>query len=173
MEKKLFDSPKGIHLDPPPLIYMHEHFKAHNIKCSTPLENNWVWYSLEDLKSIVAEVEKLNDEALKKEGDGVRLYYGIYNKKVCEYLTRVVNNGENYLNHLDHNSVFFVPTYKIEGEGEHIDNITPETAKEFRDNYCHDLDLPDKLVEGGYNLGHICPPPKTEGGNCNGTGSVL
>ena len=171
MENEQFDSPTGMRLDLPPLIYLHEHFKAYNKKSSTPLKNNWVWYSKEDLKAILKLIEEIKDDDPNKEGDGVRLYYGIYNDKVCEYLTRI-NKGNDYSNHKDHNTVFFVPTYKIEGEGEHIDDITPESVIKYQDDYNHNRDLP-KFFEGGYNVGNICPPPRTVGGDCSSSGSQL
>lgn len=167
MENETFDLSPGMRLDPPPLIYLHEHFKKLNQNGCPPLENNWVWYSKEDLKAIVEMILEIKD------GDGVRLYYGIYNDKVCEYLKRQ-NNGTDYSEHENRNTVFFVPTYKGASKDEHIDNIAPETRKEYRENYINNLGLPETIFEGGYNVGHICPPPKTTTGECaNNSGAVL
>ena len=167
MEKKEIDLSPGMQLNPPPLVYLHEHFKEKNLPGSpTYLQNNWVWYRTEDLQNIIKMIEKIN-------GDGVRLYYGIYNKQVCDYLNKQ-NIGTDYSNHVDHNTVFFVPTIEGSAKDEHIDDITPKTVEEYREKYHRNEDLPEKKFEGGYNVGHICPPPKTSTGECAiPTGAVL
>lgn len=170
MENEQLDQPTGMALNPPPLVYLHEHFKKNNIAGSNNLKNNWVWYSTKDLQEIIKMIEAIK-------GDGVRLYYGIYNDKVCDFLTKVSkkkdqNNYRDYGDHQGHNTVFFVPTYGGNLDDEHIDNISLETVKEFRDNYEKGLDLPEPLV-GGFNVGNICPPPFPPGGNCDHSGSNL
>jgi hypothetical protein len=173
MEKKEFDLSPGMRLDPPPLIYLHEHFKKNNIPGPTLLKNNWVWYSESDIKAISEMIEQIKKDDPNKKGDGVRLYYGIYNEKVCEFLNKH-NNGTNYSEHKNHNTVFFVPTYEGASKDEHIDDIDPNTVKEYRDKYNKNEDLPENMFEGGYNVGHICPPPKTTTEECaNNSGAVL
>lgn len=175
MKKKLFNLSNGMHLEDAPLVYLHEEFKIINKK---KLKNNWVWYSLQDLKDIVAEIENLDDENLQKEGDGVRLYYGIYNKRVCDYLTAIKkmppNENRIYADHDGHNTVFFVPTYKIKGRDEKIDDINMADLAKLKEAYKNNLEIPvPKNITGGYNVGNICPPPPTGKPDCKGSGSQL
>ena len=173
MEKKEIDLSPGMPLNPPPLIYLHEYFKEKNLAGPNHLENNWVWYSNEDLKNIADMIAQIKKGDPNKNGDGVRLYYGIYNDKVCEYLKKQ-NNGTDYSEYENRNTVFFVPTYEGASKDEHIDDITPKTLEEWREKYIKKEDLPENMIEGGYNVGHICPPPKTPTGECaNPTGAVL
>ena len=184
-------SSKGMELKADPLVYLHEQFKNHNKKSSTPLQNNWVWFSKEDLEAILAMIKKLDNPGLDKVGDGVRLYYGIYNSKVCEYLTQKSKNGPNprdFTNYNGHNTTFFVPTYKGKENDEHVDCITPENVARIKVNfendreislndakrkeeYNSDLGTPvNEDVPGGFNVGNICPPPV---GDCGKSGSNL
>jgi hypothetical protein len=169
MEKELSDVPNNMPLDPAPLVYMHEHFKKINAK---KLPNTWVWYKIEELEAIVAAIRALDDTATKKKGDGVRLYYGMYNDKVCDLLTRIAPNQGDFSSHLDHNTVFFVPTYEIAGGDKHIDDISPETVAKYRDDYENGRDLGHKFG-GGFNVGNICPPPPPSESDCSRSGSNL
>ena len=107
---------------------------------------------------------------------GEDAYRLIYNKRVCDYLTAIPklppNTGRNYSDHIGHNTVFFVPTYKIEGKGEHIDDICPETVEKFREAYGRNEELPNSYA-GGFNVGHICPPFTPPATDCDRSGSNL
>ena len=73
-----------------------------------------------------------------------------------------------------YNTVFFVPTYKIEGKVKQIDDISPGDVQKYRDNYNQNLEIELPInFTGGYNVGHICPPPKTPTGDCSNSGAVL
>ena len=174
MKKELFNLSKGRRLEDAPLVYLHEHFKKLNKKSKTPLKNDWVWFSKEDIEAILEMIKKLDQPDLNKEGDGVRLYYGIYNKKVCNFLTKLPKTGKNidrdYSDHDGHNTVFFVPTYKIDGEVECVDGISTASVTKIRKDYNADLEIPLPIsFTGGFDVGNICPPPK----KCVFTGSNL
>jgi hypothetical protein len=111
-------------------------------------------------------------KSVTKKGDGVRLYYGMYNDKVCDLLTRIAPNQGDFSSHLDHNTVFFVPTYEIAGGDKHIDDISPETVAKYRDDYENGRDLGHKFG-GGFNVGNICPPPPPSEIDCSRSGSNL
>ena len=164
MAKELFNLMHGRSMEPAPLVYLHEHFKNHK----RSLKNNWVWFSKEDIESIYKSIKQIKIEDPAKDGDGVRLYYGIYNQRVCEYLKKLT--GSDYSDHKDHNTTFFVPTYSGKTEDEHIDCITKADAVRMKDDYDHDRALSDpKLNVDGYDVGTICPPPAI----CDGSGSHL
>lgn len=172
MGKKLFNLSSGMELGDAPLIYLHEEFKKHNKKNHEPLKNNWVWFSKENLETIRKMIEEIDVDGKKIKGDGVRLYYGIYNQQVCDHLNKLPDpedgTSRDYSDHKGHNTVFFVPTYKGAGQDEHIDGISPENVKKFRENYEQGQDLPEPFM-GGFDVGHICPPPK----DCDSSGSIL
>lgn len=175
MGKKLFNLSSGMYLEDAPLVYLHEHFKTHNKK---GLKNNWVWFDKKILEDILAAIKELDDVKIMKEGDGVRLYYGIYNKQVCDYLTKIPKKGKdkdrNYSDHIGHNTVFFVPTYKVDGIGECIDNISPTDVIKLRKDYINEQEIPiPASFTGGFDVGHICPPPRSEDGDCTNSGSNL
>ena len=136
-------------------VYLHEHFKKNKSK----MNNGWVWYSTDDLQAILKSIGELTSGSRK--GDGVRLYYGVYDKHVCKHI--------NKADHLDYNTVFFVPTYSEVDKGEHIDFMTEKEVTDARKKYETDTPLPEKLVQG-YNVGTICPPPNT---GCRNSGSRL
>ena len=164
MQKKLFNLSTGIPLEDAPLVYLHEHFKKHNNPNRPHLQNNWVWYHKDDLNAIIDMIEKIKD------GDGVRIYYGIYNEEVCKYISTLT--GNDYTNHIGHNTVLFVPTYEGSGKDEHIDSISKESAGQLKKNYEAGVELPHPAI-GGYNVGNICPPPPTGKPDCKGSGSHL
>ena len=191
---ELSNLPNGMKLRADPLVYLHEHFKNHNKKSNTPLQNNWVWFSKEDLEAILEMIKKLDNPATEQVGDGVRLYYGIYNKRVCEYLNQLSANEPNprdFTNYEGHNTTFFVPTYKGAEKDEHLDAITTQSVAKIKNDYANDASIDvitsrmkgnvenimqnsdEKDFEGGYNVGNICPPPLNPGGHCKTSGSNL
>lgn len=163
MGNKHLNLATGMQLEDGPLVYLHEHFKEFNDNNHPNLTNNWVWFSKKDLKAIRKGIKKIKKDDPKKNGDGVRIYYGIYNKRVCELLTRLSkekpNTPRDYSDHVGHNTVLFVPTYEGTLEGEHIDCISQDSAGEYKEAYKRDEELPHSFT-GGFNVGNICPPPK-------------
>lgn len=154
----------GMEMDAPALIYLHEQFKKNNTG-SKKLKNNWVWYERKDLQRLIEMIDEIG-------GDGVRLYYGIYNKKVCDLLTAISKPHRDYADHEGHNTVFFVRTTKGTAENEHIDDISTETVTKYREAYKIDADLPKPFLPG-FNVGHICPPPISPERDCSKSGSHL
>lgn len=162
----------GQKLPDAPLVYMHEHFKKLN---HSNLKNGWAWYSITDLQNIIDMIEQIQKDDPSKTGDGVRLYHGAYNDKVCDYIGKIPDSTgkpTSYKDHEGHNTVFFVPTYKGSNVGEHVDVITPESAAAQRTNYQNNIDLPNPLT-GGLDVGDICPPPPPGSPDCSKSGSNL
>jgi hypothetical protein len=163
MEKKLFNL-FGMSLPPEPLVYLHEYFKEQDYG----LPNNWVWFSRQDLQNILNSIDALTSGA--NTGDGVRLYHGVYNQQLCDYLDHA-NPGTSYQDHLDQSTVFFVPTYRS-AHAEHIDNISQADAARIRADYENGVDLPIPWA-GGFDVGTICPPYTPPATSCARSGSNL
>ncbi|MBS1497461.1 MAG: hypothetical protein JSU03_01010 [Bacteroidetes bacterium] len=154
---------KGRTLKHQALVYMHEEFKAKN----KSFKNNWVWYSRSDIQNILNAIDNL------PAGDGVRLYHGVYDKAVCDYLNTLTST-QDYNNHIGHNTVFFVPTYKGSEADEHIDNISAAEADMDRADRNAGKPIPQSFDGGeGYNLGTICPPPTPPKTECGKKGNNL
>lgn len=172
MSKKLFNLMGSKHLEPPPLVYLHEHFKKQNL---ASLKNNWVWFSKEDLQKIIEGIDQIQKDESTKKGDGVRIYYGVYNDKVCEYLDELTKNDKDrrkggYQDLEGRNTVFFVPTYLGKDESEHVDCITQGSVAKSRDDYQHNRKIPvPHPITGGYDVGTICPPPTPPNTRCSGS----
>ena len=45
-------------------------------------------YSEKDILAIANMIKQIQKDDLNKKGDGIGLYYSIYNDKVCEYLKK-------------------------------------------------------------------------------------
>lgn len=172
MKKKLLNLMDSKHLEDEPLVYMHEHFKNQN---HSSLKNNWVWFSKEDLEKIIGGIEQIQKDETSKKGDGVRIYYGVYNKRVCDYLDELNKSDSHprkggYKDHEGRNTVFFVPTYQGKNDSEHIDCITVASAAAARDDYKHDRPIPaPPPFTGGYDVGTICPPLTPPNTSCSGS----
>lgn len=170
MNRKYDFALTGLQMEAQALVYMHEHFK----KNGSNLKNRWVWYDKAFFKEISDYLQK------NAQIDGVRIYYGIYNRRVCEYLEHVKQGSQgpqpNYMEYVDHNSAFFVPTYGkhrteegSDAEQETSEDGIPTTdIARFRKHYQNNDPIPLPAI-GGFNAGHICPPPR----KCGNSGSKL
>lgn len=111
-------------------------------------DSRCAWFSKEVLDTLrkILECEK---------GDGVRIYYGVYNSKA--------DDGDYYR----YKTVIFTTTYDstVDGKKYHRDNLsdTCEVKRRFYDDLNSNKMLPT-------NHGSLCPPPD---GQCFNGGALL
>lgn len=123
------------------------------------------WFSIDDLKSFIAEMEKDPKNKLS----GIRMYYTVYPEKKegeSEFMSSVSDNERNHV------SLLLIPTYYDEKSKEHADfgpSGSSEPGKNSDQGRGERSASAAAVAPSGPGLNHaaLCPP------NCPTLGSYL